>query len=166
MTAFRTCKNCVADGACELRDALKRSLVGLGVTSVKHRCAARRPVFVSGQRVSVSWPVGDFDEGYSNESWTATVIKESAPRFLIKVDDADSDCGTPAKEYLKNPSLFARVVAGRLTPIDEPIQPICPACERVGDGAFAEGGCYGRIGTPPFSGYRPHRCAAIAKADR
>ena len=167
MTAFRTCKNCIREAApCERRDALKASLRGLSVTSVKHRCAGRQPLFSAGQRVSVTWPVGDFDEGYSDETWGATVIKEVGPRFLIKVDDANSDCDTPAKGYVKNPSLFAKTTAARLTALDEPIQAICPTCDRVGLGAYGESGCYGQPASPGVWGYRPTGCLAltIAKA--
>jgi hypothetical protein len=159
MTAFPTCHNCaLGKQACERREGVKAAIRGLGITSAKLRCPERRPLFATGQRVGVSWPVGDFDDGYILETWPATVIGESRSRFLIKVDDGLSDNGTPAKEYVKNPTLFARVPAARLVTRDEPAREVCPACQRVEGGGIGENGCYGW--SSPLGGYRPMRCMA------
>lgn len=167
MTVFRTCKNCVREKEpCERRDGLRASLAGLGVTSVKHACKLREPLFAVGQRVTVTWPVV-LDEEWireaNEETWPATVLKESGSRFLIQVDDTASNHETPAKEYVKNPSLFARTTAARLRPLDEPARDVCPACHRVGAGGFGEGGCYGYDAKAGGGfAHRPRGCAALS----
>ena len=168
MTAFRTCKNCVLEKApCARRDAIKRAIAGIGITSVKVLCKDRSPRFHAGQRVSVTWPVPNCDdpEYYSatEESWPATVVSEVGSRFLIKVDDVRSDNDTPAGGYLRNASLYAKVSAQKLKPLDEPIQLVCAICGRVGLGEVGEGGCHVDA---QARGWRPKGCAAFMDQEK
>jgi len=109
---------------------------GLGVTSIKFNCPDRKPKFAPGQRVSVSWPVHDggaYDEDPWNlETWPATVSGESGKKFVIRVDDVDSDFDTPARSYIKNDTLYCKVSAAKLVPLDEPAQNICKRCGEIG----------------------------------
>jgi len=166
MTVFRTCKNCVREKEpCERRDDLRTSLAGLGVTSVKLRCKERRPLYGTGQRVLTTWTVGDPESYYQDateEAWPATVIKESGSQFLLKVDEADSDHGTPAKGYFKSASLYIKARVGRIAPLDEPTCVVCPTCARVGAGGAGEGGCYGYEGQRPE--HLPFGCLAKPEA--
>lgn len=162
MTAFPTCKNCVLEKQpCERRNGVRLTIKGLGITSAKLKCPDRAPLYVPGQRVSVTWPVADADDEYHNhttlESWPATVVKEVRSRFVVKVDDILSDYETLASEFIKNPTLYAKVAVARLKPLDEPLQTVCAQCGRVGDGGYGEDGCYGQ---PEAYGYTPQGCAS------
>lgn len=130
MTYYAPCKNCTKDATtCERRVNLKKSLRGLGVTSVKFKCPDRVLPFTPGQRVEVSFVNGD-EWGDWEETWAATVIKESGSRFLCKVDDADSvDAETPAKSFFKNETLFVKVPLHRIRPLDEPPREVCSSCD-------------------------------------
>lgn len=151
MTAFRTCKNCVLEREpCPRREAVKASIAGTGVTSVKFACAIRKPLYAPGDRVVSRWTVpdsDDYDERAQEEHWPATVIKEVGTMFQLKIDDVRSENDTPAKGYFKNQSLYVKARAGKLKPLDEPSQVVCDQCGRVGDDPVREGGCYvsGRV---------------------
>lgn len=150
MAYLANCTNCLfAKGECVRRDALRAGLKGLSVTSVKFICRDRKPMFAVGQRVSVMRPVSDPGNGdwgtdaITNESWPATVVAERDRRFQIIVDDVQSDHDTPARAYIKNESLYAKVRAWRLTPLDEQPREVCGACQvvRAPDGLI--GNCFG-----------------------
>ena len=145
MTYYATCTNCAADKAsCARRDEIKTALRGTGITSVKFKCANRQPMFHAGQRVSVTWPNGEYDE-----SWPATIITEVGTRFLISVDDTSGDLETPARDYVKNERLFAKVSPVKLRALDEPDRAICEFCGTApGNGVCPEIG-KGWDGNPP-----------------
>lgn len=96
-------------------------------------------MFLPGERVQVTWHVypddWSYEDGASLESWPATVSSEAGNKFVIKVDDVESDCGTPARAYVKNQNLYCRVSASKLTRLDEPFREFCARCgEIAGDG--------------------------------
>jgi len=147
MTSYRTCRHCVLERQpCERRETVRTSIKGLGLTSVAFRCAARAPLFRAGQRVSVTWPVypddWQYEDGYSLESWPATVVQPTQKGFVIQVDDVPSDHETPAREYIKNDHLFCNVRPSRLAPLDEPDRVLCGRCgnPQARDGSVP--GCY------------------------
>lgn len=174
MGFYRPCTNCVREKApCPRRERIATGIKGLGLTSVKFRCAEREPIFTIGQRVTVTWLVRAesdcwYDDGAMWESWPATVIAERGSKFQIVVDDVDSDEGTPARNYIKSETLYCNVTAGKLNPLDEPPRSVCGACGTVRglDGTVA--GCWGydREAGGGFS-YTPHGClkAQIASVD-
>jgi hypothetical protein len=155
VTYLRTCKSCKFEKTdCDLRDDLRAQIKGMGITSIKFKCGKREPLFSVGQRVNVTWPVsygGGEDYEVGPETWPATVVAERAPRFLICVDDVESDCGTPRAEYLKA-GQYAKVPADRLAPLDEPAGEVCAVCHNIGP-AFT--GCYSQPGYHPFGCKRP-----------
>lgn len=154
MTAYRPCHNCVrAKSDCERRDQIRRGIAGLGITALKFACTDRAPLFQPGARVAVTWPVPQCDEpgyqDYAEEMWPATVIAESGSRFIISVDDVPSDEGTPARGFITNPSLYAKVSSGKLRPINEPCRIVCGICGIVSGASLDE--CY-QNGTAPRAG--------------
>lgn len=162
MTAFPTCKNCVLEKhPCARRDGVRALIKGSGVTSAKLRCPERVALYQPGQRVTVTWPVPDGDDEYHNyataNAWPATVIKEVRSTFLIKVDDVLSDHEVLASEFVKNPTLYAKVRVTKLAPLDEPPQIVCAQCGRVGTGAPGEGGCFAQ---PAPYRFAPLGCTA------
>lgn len=165
MTQFRKCTNCVLEKQpCERRETVRKGIAGLGVTSVKMRCADRRPIYSVGQRVNVCWKVQepDGEGGYTEETWPATVIRESGCRFIVKVDDVMSDYESLASEVFNNKSLYIKARVGQLSPINEPHQIVCGECGRVGTGPTGSDGCYAYVSTSPFAphSYRPRGCVA------
>lgn len=139
MTFYRTCHNCAVDaGECPTRRASRNALAGAQVTSVKHRCPDRKPLFARGQRATVTWlideaaEVGDYELPILVEhSWPATVIREKGGKFIICVDGVDSDGEIPASSWLKNDSRYAKVTANKLKPLDEPARTVCDRCDNL-----------------------------------
>jgi hypothetical protein len=171
MTYFRPCKNCIhASESCERREAVRKAIAGASITSVAFRCDKRVPIYTVGQRVAVTWSVNsscdpEYPE-WSPETWPATVVAERGTKFQILVDDVPSDCETPARSFLKNESLYAKVTAPKLAPLDELARNVCKVCQgvRQADGSIA--GCFAQepssgIGGH-FSGYWPTNCMKVA----
>jgi hypothetical protein len=135
MAFYRTCVNCkLQKKPCLRRDELAEVLRGQKVTSVKFHCDQRRPLFEIGQRVSVTWAVPDGwedDSPSTLESWPATVIAERGSKWQILVDDTDSNKNTPARSYIKNKTLYAKVTSGKLTARDEAPLQVCGVCQNV-----------------------------------
>lgn len=153
MANYRTCHNCAHDpNECATRDGIKRAIAGLSVTSIKFRCPDRAPLYRPGDRVSVTWPVcedaghGDYRGEWNLETWPATVIMEKGGKFIICVDDVDSDEGTSARGYIKNDNLYCKVTAGKLKALKEPRRSVCGLCGVVAGNGFA--GCW-QEGTRP-----------------
>lgn len=146
---------------------MSAGLRGLGITSAKFNCPERKPKFAPGQRVSVSWLVHD-GEGYDQSpwdlhTWPATVSCESGNKFVIRVDDVDSDLDLPVREYVKSDRLYCKVSASKLKPLDEPAQPICKRCGEIGGLGFI--GCFDLNGEGKFlMGPRPDCALAAAGA--
>lgn len=164
MTSYRTCFNCAVDRkTCATRAALRKSLAGLGVLSVAFNCAERKPKFMPGDRVSVTWSVipedWHYEDGVSRENWPATVSGESGGKFVIRVDDVDSDCGTPARSYVNNQNLYCKVSATKLEKLDEPAREVCKRCGEIGGEGFK--GCMAIDGDGKFPTWRepPEDCA-------
>lgn len=137
MTSYQTCLGCAVDrNSCSIRANVKAGIKGLGLTSVKFKCTGRVALFQPGERVYVTWNIPDYanidwygEADWMPESWPATVVQESAERkFVIKVDDVNSDEGRPAKEWIKNQNLFCKVKKSKLSRIAEPHRSICEKC--------------------------------------
>src|SRR5437870_13560852 len=111
MGFYRPCHNCKLERLpCARRDGIAAAIKGLGLTAVKFRCNERQPLFAVGQRVSVSWlipdPDGYFGDEADLESWPATVVAERRPKFQVLVDDVPGSLDTPARDYIKNETLY------------------------------------------------------------
>lgn len=159
---YRTCKNCAFDHrACARRKQVERGVKGLGLTGLTFLCEQRKPFFRNGQRVEVHWtfalPDADFWDGMNTETWPATVVAETKRGFRIVVDDVESDLETPAREFIKNDSLYCNVSASRLSALDEPDRLICKACDSAENGDGTVTGCWGGEGY-----HAPNDCLAQA----
>ena len=131
MTSYTTCINCAADKkGCVRRKAIQSAIRGTGITSVKFRCTDRVAIFLPGQRVSITWTVGN-DPYEVDETWPGTIIAENGSKFIVSVDDVDSDEGTPARDYIRNEQLFVKVSPSRIRRIDEPDRSICDWCQKA-----------------------------------
>ena len=166
MACYQTCRNCaLAKTPCERRAAIATGIKGLGLTSFKFRCDVRQPLYRPGQRVSVTWkyypPDWAYEDGDSLETWPATVIAETDKGFLIAVDDVPSDNDLPAREYIKNDSLYCNVVAGKLSPLEEPARPVCEHCRSALNADGTVTGCWGTVGYDEI--VRVENCLAQAR---
>lgn len=163
MASYRTCHNCAHDpNECATRDKIKRAIAGLSVTSVKFRCPDRAPLYLPGERVIVTWLVplckGPSYEDWQHEEWPATVIMENGAKFIICVDDVESDEGTPAREYVKSPNLYCKVSPGKLRALNEPRRAVC-ACGEMGTGE--QTGCPDLNGEGEFSAWVKPRAGCL-----
>lgn len=148
---YATCRNCAVDRpSCARRAEVRARVKGLGLTSIKFRCAARRPLYRPGQRVEVTWrycpPDWGYEEGVSLETWPATVVQETKRGFLIVVDDVPSDNDLPARDYIKSDSLYCNVAASKLSPLNEPDRRTCEYCRSAENGDGTVTGCWGANG--------------------
>jgi len=133
MTYYKPCLNCAADKKlCERRNAIRRGMKGLGVSSVNFRCDDREPRFHRGQRVSFVWNHYENNEIYSErflETFYGTIMHEKSGhrRFVIKVDQSSEYYDIEPKYVLKSPE-FISVRPDDITPLDEPDRRLCPNC--------------------------------------
>jgi hypothetical protein len=67
MTVYATCHGCTFKGDCRALTLLKKQIAGLGVTTVRHRCALRVPQFLPGDPVIVK--TGTQGEGEYGPVW-------------------------------------------------------------------------------------------------
>ena len=163
---YRTCRNCAfAKTYCARRDEIRSIISGSGITSCKFKCDARRPIFHVGQRVGVTWlvivPDWGWEEGLSREEWPATVVAETSRGFRIVVDDVPSDHDTPARDYIKNDSLYCNVSAGRLRALKEADRRVCIHCKSAENSDGTVTGCWGK-NEEGFCFVGPERCLAQA----
>lgn len=149
--SYLTCRNCAVDrNTCARRAEVRAGIKGLGLTSIRFRCDLRQPLYRPGQRVAVTWkyapPDWDWHDGLSLETWPATIVQETKKGFLIAVDDVPSDNDLPAREYIKNDSLYCNVTAGKLAPLVEPDRRTCGYCNSVENADGTVTGCWGTNG--------------------
>ncbi len=138
MASYTTCRGCSLDKAsCQKRKDVRTAIKMLGVTAIKFKCSLRKPLFECGDRVSVTWNIiNPHDEGpygqliWEEHIWPATIIQEAYDgKYVILVDDVDSDEEMPAKEWIKNENLFCKVRASKLKLLDEARRGICSLCK-------------------------------------
>lgn len=164
MTYYHPCKNCAADRAtCSRRAEVAKVIAGASITSVKFRCADRKPMFYPGQRVSLSWrhyepnDWGDSDE--LKMTFTGTVLMETRLRFIVRVDEGEcqssEDEKMEAKHVFRSDRLVIKVKPSDMTALDEPDRAICQSCAAYeGEGDRCHG--YGRPNS--WEGYWPDGC--------
>lgn len=141
MTAFRTCHTCAKPAAtCATREALQTAITGLGITSVKHRCADYRPAFLPGDPVKVltlAWYHNDedpplrrwFPGHFIQLSGTRALVV--VPRKAIALDDGETEFEPHGNGYLKVP--LSRIAHRDGKHVDVEACRWCAAIPGVGD---------------------------------
>tara|TARA_R100000687_G_scaffold31512_1_gene26143 strand:- start:241 stop:753 length:513 start_codon:yes stop_codon:yes gene_type:complete len=144
VTHYRTCNGCILEGKkCERREALRDSIKGLGVTSIKFNCAARSPLYHTGQRVSFQWwALGEPDHYGECDSYElrflGTVISETANgnAYVVKVDAGESlesdEDPLLAEDVFRNKDLIIKVKRRKMRPTGEPSVVACAVCAGIG----------------------------------
>jgi len=96
VTYFHTCVGCAEQKTmCPVREAVKTAVRGHGITSIRHRCPSRRPMYVPGQRVEVlTFSVLDFDGDYGAppQVWfPGVVVSQTSGRILVHIKPGTMD---------------------------------------------------------------------------
>lgn len=133
---YNTCTNCAVDAAaCEVRQKIRSAIAGLHVQSITFTCAARKPMFHPGQRVSFKWSLWDSDD-YGNASelpliFTGTVVREVKTKFVVQVDNDMDKSGEEigaSDVFKKNDALLIKVRPADMVAVDEPDRRVCQTC--------------------------------------
>jgi hypothetical protein len=128
MTYFHTCVGCKAKGNCEQVDRIRSALKGTRVTSARHSCKTRVPMFEPGEAimavVTLRWnPSGEYggSEPETHE-YPGVFIAQKGPRALVYIrpgtmpsshHDGDDD-SDGAFEPLNDGKGYLKVPLGRV----------------------------------------------------
>jgi hypothetical protein len=117
VTAFRTCHTCARPAAaCEYRTALQSAIAGLGITSVKHRCAGYAPAFEPGDAIKVetlAWFHNDEDP--PPKLWfPGHFIRLTGQRALVFVPPKAEDLNCEGIEFEPHGNGFLKVPLSRV----------------------------------------------------
>ena len=139
MTVYRTCAGCIVEGQpCERRDALKKAIQGLGITSAKFKCQDRRDRYASGDPVWARLFAGYGDEEARYDTFSGVVISCDGTRAFVFVMPGTLGLYTqlPFKTYNHG---FCHVSLKRISQREGDQQEICEACQRPSEYGHAEG---------------------------
>lgn len=134
MTAYRTCYGCASEKkTCPTRDALKKSLAGLRVTSIKWKCMDRIPRIVRGDPIW-AWTIAsndltDSEEPY-HDNFPGTAIRETGAKMLVWIEPGaagEGHCGDVIFEPKGNG--FCKIPLSRLKLRDGDRQDVCRDCD-------------------------------------
>lgn len=139
---YRSCQGCAfAKAQCEHRDKLRSSLAGLGITSVKWKCGARKPLFTTGDAVwaftvSSMTNADRYDDGEPyRDTYPGFIVDMLGTRALVYIAP-----GAPGEDY---PDIkfegdgFCKLPLARLKPRAADHEDICPACQRPASAGHA-----------------------------
>lgn len=128
MVAYRTCTGCVLQGKpCDMRDAMRERVRGLGITSIKWKCIGRVPRFKVGDLAWAKTTTGDGDDSLT-DLFPATVIRVLGAKALVFIDGDALSRGNEAPFEARGNG-FCKMPLSRLEPRDGEPETICPACE-------------------------------------
>ena len=125
---------------CDRLAEIKTALKGLSVTSVKFKCAKRRPKFVVGNRVLVTLPFyevygpqGETDTHLIDFKGTVICERKTLGNYKVKIDDGpDADDGNYiSPEDLKTETGYVAVKGVHIAPLNERNREVCPECQAV-----------------------------------
>lgn len=132
---YRTCFGCVhGAGACQVREAVKAQVSGLGVTSLKWKCKWKRLAFQPGDAVFVE-TIGYQPEGEEDfylGSYPATVIQIKGSKLICFIEPGveDETHGIPF-EPKNNGNGHVKVPMARVTKRDAIRESVCGYCNRI-----------------------------------
>jgi hypothetical protein len=134
MAYYKPCKNCASDkSTCARRAEVAAAIFGHSVTVINFRCADRKQMFHTGQRIGFRWTDygdGQFEEDAITLFYHGTVIEEKGLRFIIRVDDGPSADAAQyqARDVFKSDNLVIKVKPSDMRALPEPDRTMCPAC--------------------------------------
>ncbi|TAI67632.1 hypothetical protein [Bradyrhizobium sp. Leo170] len=134
MTFYRTCTGCVVQGQpCDARDGLRKKLKGLGVTSVKWKCADRIARFQVGDLVWVDTVAdpndyGDDGEPYRDE-FPGVIVDAAGAKPLVFIDPGVKGKSEEAAFVAAKSNGFCRIPLSRLKEREGEKEKICQSCQ-------------------------------------
>lgn len=145
--AYRTCQGCTHEKhPCAARDALRAKLKGIGVTSIKWKCADRVSRFNVGDAVW-AMTVAGHSEGYYDQGeplrdeFPATLIRligSKALVFIVPGVEGKGHCGDGIPFETRGRG-FCKIPLSRLTARDGKAEAICKDCEQPESMGHQEG---------------------------
>lgn len=139
---FLTCHTCAIPAAtCPTKAALRDSLRGFGITTLRHRCLKYRPAFEPGEAIKVTtlaWLHRDDDDPPPKLAFPGHFIRMDKTKALVFVPAGTEDLNgegvtfePSSNGYLKVP--LARVAHRDALPVDVTACGWCSAILGVGD---------------------------------
>lgn len=135
MSSYRTCFGCQLRGKpCPTRAVIADAIKGLGIQSLRHKCAGRRPLFAIGQPVwleTVYAVDGDGDEnGTFRDSFAGHVVKDLGSKALVFVPPGTLGRDDPHEDYAfaSKTGGFCKVSLKKLTAREGDVEAICDGC--------------------------------------
>lgn len=137
MTYFHACVGCAHDKAtCNAFLTFKENLKGLGITSVKWRCAERRDRFHIGQPVwalTTCFYGGDYQDDWHRDEWPGHIIRLTGSTALVYIepgaDAKDHGHGDLPFEPKSGGRGFCKIPLSRLKTRIGDDETICKQCE-------------------------------------
>lgn len=140
MTHWLSCRGCVHDGPeCPHRQAMRKKLRGLNVTSIRWRCAEREDRYRTGDAV---WADTVSDYGAPVEPWENEPPRDWYPGHVVKLLGAkvlvhiarDAEGRDHGADYPFSPRDgsqhgFCKIPLSRITEREAAPSAICPECD-------------------------------------
>lgn len=132
MTVYRKCRTCTKNGDCLEKEALRKAIKGLHITSVLHNCPNYSAPFQPGEPIlyGITEYDGDgYGEGYEVE-YPGHFIGHVGARAMIYVRPGVEDIGEDGFHFAPRANGFCKVSFDRLSPNpnDDPVK-ICSVCQ-------------------------------------
>jgi hypothetical protein len=111
---YRTCIGCVSERQpCSIRKRVKASVAGLGITSVKFKCATRSDLYAKGDQVWAK-TVDSYDPDGSTDWFPGVVVKMIGSRVVVFIaPDASGEEGSSFDPHSEG---FCKIPASRVRP--------------------------------------------------
>lgn len=139
MTFYRSCTGCIAQGQrCATRDALRKQIKGLGITSIKWRCDDRKPKYQVGDPVWVD-TIADLSDADYREEFPGVVVDADGARPLVFIDPGSKSIDDTPFVPGGNGSGFCKIPLSRIKARDGDRQAICRSCSWPASKGHQEG---------------------------
>jgi hypothetical protein len=132
---YATCRGCFrARQKCETRDALRSKILGLGVTSIKWKCADRQNRFEVGDPIwayTADWHFNSGEEGSPTmDHFPGVVIHLCADgKILVFIEKGALGRETEAEFYPLGGRGFCKIPISRLSNREGERETICKHCQ-------------------------------------
>ena len=130
MAYFKSCIGCISKNSeCTERNAIAAAIKGLRITSVKHTCKSRIPIYQSGQKILVltctkdAYANADHDDygraEYSLNWYPAIFIDQLGSKALAFIKEGQEPIDNDEPFESKNGSGFVKVPFSRTKPSED-----------------------------------------------
>ena len=132
MGYYHTCKGCKFEGQCQEREMLRQALKSLRVTSVKHVCKWRAPIYRPGDPVKATLKIYDEHDG-CDQTFKAWFIRQKSGQSAIVFIPPGSLSEEFGEDWPFEPRArgYVRCTYDRLRAGDHEPRMVCPVCREV-----------------------------------